>query len=165
MTIHLGCASPHTSRDLPGRRVRNAPWGSSAAPAVPIRSCSRWGLPCRRRCRQRGALLPHPFTLTSALAGRGGLLSVALSLGSPPPGVTRHRVSLEPGLSSPARLSPLGKSGHPADWRSPPIPQDEEHPASFQREPPAGSASLSRRNVSIVETSATPSTRSGRKCR
>ncbi|MBO1545291.1 lytic transglycosylase domain-containing protein, partial [Brucella melitensis] len=27
---------------------------------------------------------------------------MALSLGSPPPGVTRHRVSLEPGLSSPA---------------------------------------------------------------
>jgi hypothetical protein len=32
---------------------------------------------------------------------RGGLLSVALSLGSPPPGVTRHRHSVEPGLSSP----------------------------------------------------------------
>ena len=29
-------------------------------------------------------------------------VSVALSLGSPPPGVTRHRVSMEPGLSSPA---------------------------------------------------------------
>jgi hypothetical protein len=31
--------------------------------AVPIWSCSRWGLPCRRRRRRRGALLPHPFTL------------------------------------------------------------------------------------------------------
>ena len=30
---------------------------------VPIGSCSRWGLPCRRRRRRRGALLPHPFTL------------------------------------------------------------------------------------------------------
>ena len=30
----------------------------------------------------------------------GGLLSVALSLGFPPPGITRHRVSVEPGLSS-----------------------------------------------------------------
>ncbi|CAA6605474.1 conserved hypothetical protein [Rhodospirillaceae bacterium LM-1] len=29
-------------------------------------------------------------------------LSVALSLGLPPPGVTRHRVSVEPGLSSPS---------------------------------------------------------------
>ena len=34
--------------------------------AVPIRSCSRWGLPCRRRCRRRGALLPHHFTLATA---------------------------------------------------------------------------------------------------
>jgi hypothetical protein len=32
--------------------------------AAPIRSCSGWGLPCRRRYRKRGALLPHPFTLT-----------------------------------------------------------------------------------------------------
>jgi hypothetical protein len=35
--------------------------------AVPIRSCSRWGLPCRPRCRRRGALLPHLFTLTAAI--------------------------------------------------------------------------------------------------
>src|SRR5690348_1669108 len=34
-------------------------------------------------------------------AGHGGLLSVALSLGSPPPAVSRHRISMEPGLSSP----------------------------------------------------------------
>src|ERR1700733_7426850 len=32
----------------------------------------------------------------------GGLLSVALSLGSPPAGVTRRLVAVEPGLSSPA---------------------------------------------------------------
>jgi hypothetical protein len=35
--------------------------------AVPIRSCSRWGLPCRPRCRRRGALLPHLFTLTATI--------------------------------------------------------------------------------------------------
>jgi hypothetical protein len=45
---------------------------------------------------------------------RGGLLSVALSLGSPPPVVDRHRVSMEPGLSSPAafrrlRVRPPGR--------------------------------------------------------
>ena len=34
--------------------------------AIPIRSCSRWGLPCRFRCRTRGALLPHLFTLTAS---------------------------------------------------------------------------------------------------
>jgi hypothetical protein len=79
---------------------------------VPTWSCSRWGLPCRRRCRRRGALLPHPFTFARRPAARAGrLLSVALSLGSPPPGVTRHRVSAEPGLSSPE--SPRERpSGH-----------------------------------------------------
>jgi len=34
--------------------------------AIPIRSCSRWGLPCRFRCRTRGALLPHLFTLAAS---------------------------------------------------------------------------------------------------
>ena len=33
--------------------------------AVSIRFCSRCGLPCRFRCRTRGALLPHLFTLTA----------------------------------------------------------------------------------------------------
>jgi hypothetical protein len=83
--------------------------------AVPIRSCSRWGLPCRLRCRRRGALLPHRFTLTApssqvARDGRGGLFSVALSLGLRPPDVIRHRMSMEPGLSSRAHLSALARA-------------------------------------------------------
>src|ERR1700754_1564636 len=45
-----------------------------------------------RSCRTLSPL-PSP-------EGSGGLLSVALSLGSPPAGVTRHRRSAEPGLSS-----------------------------------------------------------------
>ena len=44
----------------------------------------------------------HPYRQTSRCVG--GLLSVALSLGSPPPDVIRHRVSVEPGLSSPYRF-------------------------------------------------------------
>ena len=40
--------------------------------------------------------------LPRAPRGRGGLLSVALSLKSPPPDVIRRRVFVEPGLSSPA---------------------------------------------------------------
>ena len=39
---------------------------ATSARAAPIRFCSRWGLPCRPRCRVRGALLPHPFTLAAA---------------------------------------------------------------------------------------------------
>jgi hypothetical protein len=84
--------------------------------AVPIRSCSRWGLPCRRRCRRRGALLPHHFTLTAANANsRGGMFSVALSLGSHPPDVIRHRLSAEPGLSSPATFRFSGAAVRPTD--------------------------------------------------
>ena len=77
--------------------------------AAPIWSCSRWGLPCRFRYRSRGGLLPHRFTLTWLANQPGGLFSVALSLGSPPPAVSRHRVSVEPGLSSPFRAQPSGR--------------------------------------------------------
>jgi hypothetical protein len=44
-----------------------------ASPVAPIRSCSRWGLPCRPCCQGRGALLPHRFTL----AGGGRALAPA----------------------------------------------------------------------------------------
>ena len=104
MAIHLGRPLPDASRDLPGRRRENPPAGphiNEVRRVAPIWSCSRWGLPCRLRCRRRGALLPHPFTLAAGRSPLGGLLSVALSLGSPPPAVNRHRVSVEPGLSSP----------------------------------------------------------------
>ena len=65
----------------------------------------------------RWALTPpfHPCrdTYDRSRDHRGGLLSVALSLGSPPPDVIRHRVSMEPGLSSPAafRLSRVRPPG------------------------------------------------------
>jgi len=39
-------------------------------------------------------------TLSPLPLKKGGFLSAALSLGLPPPGVTRHRVTVEPGLSS-----------------------------------------------------------------
>ena len=106
MIIHLGwtllpTSARHTRTVSPGNRLVER---QAAQRAVPIWSCSRWGLPCHSRCRQRGGLLPHLFTLTLSPAAShgnfGGIFSVALSLGSPPPGVTRHRISLEPGLSS-----------------------------------------------------------------
>jgi len=56
---------PGAWSNLPGRRPGPG-WGFRPV-AVPIRSCSRWGLPCRFRCRKRGALLPHRFTLAEAL--------------------------------------------------------------------------------------------------
>ena len=52
---------------------------------------------------------------------RGGLFSVALSLGRPrrahPPDVIRHRLSVEPGLSSPAAFRHWrGAAVRPTDW-------------------------------------------------
>ena len=71
--------------------------------------------------RPYSVLLPVGFTLPPLLPGArcaftapfhpclpglrraGGLFSVALSLGSPPPAVSRHRIPVEPGLSSAIR--------------------------------------------------------------
>ena len=96
----------------PGGEPENLRVHREMTPAAPIRSCSRWGLPCPLCYQTGGALLPHRFTLTAP--ERGGLFSVALSLGSPPPDVIRHRISVEPGLSSseillsPAAVQPSG---------------------------------------------------------
>src|SRR5476651_1514133 len=70
---------------------------SLATVRFPIWSCSRWGLPCRGCCHPRGALLPHHFTLAgTACAALRRYLSVALSVGSRPPGVTWHRALWSP---------------------------------------------------------------------
>ena len=65
-TIHLGCTSPCTSSGLPGSTRGSR--AAACAACFPIWPCSRRGLPCRRRCRRRGALLPHHFTLAVVLA-------------------------------------------------------------------------------------------------
>ena len=56
-------------------------------------------------CHRRGALLPHPFTLTVSRGvtheNLGGLLSVALSVGSRPPGVTWHLIRRSPDFPPP----------------------------------------------------------------
>ncbi len=93
-TIPLGHGLLHGSSNQPGQRAGNIAPGL-APHAAPIRSCSRWGLPCRSCCQSRGALLPHPFTMASpkrspsALCGtfpKAGKCSPAL------PDVIRHRV-------------------------------------------------------------------------
>src|SRR5262245_57610087 len=56
---------------------------------------------------------PLPALRPLVAGTAGGLFSVALSLGLPPPDVIRHRMSKEPGLSSAAtfRCSPPQPSG------------------------------------------------------
>src|ERR1700675_4489108 len=64
MAIPLGRRLHGTSCNQPGRLVWKWTGGFLGHHAAPIRSCSRWGFPCRPCCQGRGALLPHPFTLT-----------------------------------------------------------------------------------------------------
>ncbi len=124
-------------------------------PAAPIRSCSRWGLPCHPCCQGRGALLPHRFTLACSPKTAGGLFSVALSLGSPPPAVSRHRLPVEPWwpAPSPPALGPVTRTHgqFPAPlfpgllskmffseeknqktFTSPPLPRSRPWPGSFR---------------------------------
>ena len=54
-----------------------------------IWSCSRWGCRAGPVACAAGGLLHHPFTLTALMGG--GLLSVALSVGSPRLDVIQHR--------------------------------------------------------------------------
>ncbi|GEM_PF-1722497 len=81
--IPLGCASPRTSSDLPG--------GGTGRTMAPLFGLAPGGV-CRAAgvATVRGALLPHRFTLAGARRRLGGLFSVALSVGSRPPGVTWH---------------------------------------------------------------------------
>ena len=77
---------PGASSNLPGRLVRTTDLGLRYSRAAPIRFCSRWGLPCRSRCRQRGALLPHRFTLAAASRRGGGLILCGTFPGVAPAG-------------------------------------------------------------------------------
>ena len=83
-------SGPAVSRRL--KRPTREPRGGPPLDISPIWSCSTWGLPCRPCYQERGALLPHHFTLTgpASLRDLGGVFSVALSFPSPGPGVTRH---------------------------------------------------------------------------
>jgi hypothetical protein len=64
-------STPPLSKGLqrPTRRRRPFGRGSGRPCRRPIWPCSTWGLACQRRCRCRGALLPHLFTLAPAPEG------------------------------------------------------------------------------------------------
>ena len=95
MTIPLGRLLPVASSDLPERQDETSPLPKGTAflsglapdgvyPAAPVASGA---------VRSYRTVSPLPLK-------NGGLFSVALSLRLPSPGVTRHRGSVEPGLSS-----------------------------------------------------------------
>src|SRR5690606_30558880 len=100
--IHLGRTLPSASRNLPGRRAGNSPEGF---PSPPLFGFAPGGVcPAASVAGRAVGSYPtlSPLPRLAPKDRHGGLLSVALSLGSPPPAVSRHRVSMEPGLSSPA---------------------------------------------------------------
>jgi len=119
MAIHLGRPLPDASRDRPGRRRENLPAGRSRR-AVPTWSCSRWGLPCRSRRRDRGALLPHPFTLAGGPEPKPGPEPAVCFLWHFPWGRPRRALPgtvfpWSPDFPPPAGRSPT-EGGHPAVW-------------------------------------------------
>ncbi len=121
MAIHLRRLLPG-ALSLPTRTV----WGSSIPVLrreVPIWHCSRWGLPCRLRCRLRGGLLPHRFTVT--VHAQPSVLCGAFP-GVAPAGRYPAPCFLKSGLSSRVKrkASPKQPSSHPRNrglrpkWRS-----------------------------------------------
>src|SRR5438552_12431777 len=111
MTIHLGRPLPSASRDRPGWRRGNPPDPVPGRPEPnlpPLLGLAPGGVyPATAvtggAVRSYRTLSPLPPWIRERTRGLGGLLSVALSLRSPSPGISRHRVSVEPGLSSPRR--------------------------------------------------------------
>ncbi len=58
----VSCNTPRATNPGDGSKTLLLPYFRTK-PAAPIRSCSRWGLPCQPCCQGRGALLPPRFTL------------------------------------------------------------------------------------------------------
>jgi len=123
MAIHLGRSLPNASRDRPERRhgrPARQRQPKPVPPAAPTWSCSRWGLPCRRRCRRRGALLPHHFTLAarrpegrtgSAVCFCGTFPGVAPAGRYPAPYLRGARTFLPPPGTWPERRAAIRPSG------------------------------------------------------
>ncbi len=120
--IRLGHRLRGPSSNQPGWRA----WMRAAAPGLPRAPLpSLFGLAPGGVCRASdvAAAAVRSYRTVSPLPRqaetcRGGLFSVALSLGSPPAAVSRHRASMEPGLSSTgaARGGPTA-TVQPADHR------------------------------------------------
>jgi hypothetical protein len=112
VAIHLGRRSPDGSSGLPGIEGRAVLTLLGLAPGGACRAA--------RVTPGAGALLPHRFTLTCAPGepgAIGGLLSVALSCGSPRLGVTQHRALRSPDV--PRNRSCRSAATRPTRYRPP----------------------------------------------
>src|SRR5258707_7896014 len=119
---------PGALSNLPGRRDPDIDPEDRSARAEASLAPSLFGLApggvCRAACVAARAVRSYrtvsPLPLSHPVGwGRGGLFSVALSLGSRPPDVIRHRMPMEPGLSSQVRLSASARAAaRPPDWQA-----------------------------------------------
>ena len=117
----------------PTRMEREGAPASFEAP-IPIRSCSRRGLPCHPCHQRRGGLLLHPFTLTSGEPEAVCFLwrypsGYASFRSLPRADVIRRLAYVEPGLSSskspcqrsPSRLIERGTYQRTTERAIPPV--------------------------------------------
>jgi len=91
-----GILSPGRNAPEGGHPSMRPTWGHRAGSPSHAWPCSGWGLPSRSGRPDRWCALTAPFHPCLCLAAIGGLLSVALSFGSP-----RLAVSQHPALRSP----------------------------------------------------------------
>jgi hypothetical protein len=114
--VNHGCSN-HSSRTCIATRLKQ-PTREQRGPrqCSPIWSCSGWGLPCHCCYQQRGALLPHHFTLTASVAVCGGIFSVALAVGSHLPGITWHPALWSPDFPPRLRIHTRMRGDCPADF-------------------------------------------------
>jgi hypothetical protein len=111
MAIPLGRPLPAASSNQPGQRSGDGFKDSSSEERLML---PLFGLAPGGACHAAHVAMRavRSYRTVSPLPC-GGLFSVALSLGLPPPEVIRHRVSVEPGLSSAmtaAAIRPAGRS-------------------------------------------------------
>jgi len=108
--IHLGLPLPAASCGLPagiGRAALERSRRSAGEPADPLDLAPGGVYRAAAVACGAGGLLHHRFTLTPAPSRcRGGLLSVALSRGSPRVGVTDHLALWSPDLPRRTRVGP-----------------------------------------------------------
>ena len=98
--IPLGTASPQPSSSLPGSARRSG--AAEPSPLLPYLALLQVGFAVPSLLPATRCALTAPFHPCQRCCQHfGGLLSVALSVGSRPPGVTWHPRPAEPGLSSP----------------------------------------------------------------
>jgi len=123
MTIPLALSLPTGSSRQPGSLGAKFPCRHPlpGRRTIPIRRCSRWGLPCQDCYQPRGGLLPHRFTLTHKIR-RGEPIGRYLFCGAfrrvaPPgryPAPSLHGVRTFLGHPAVRRNGAMGTRGHPA---------------------------------------------------